>query len=157
MKDSLRKLTPRSKRSLSLLTEEAPRLGNKPVIYKSADAYKTTCRMTRPQNKRFRSAIAREGYSVRKKSLWVSEALHDFFSDERWMDALSYIPDTEGKSEPEKFNLDPALKALLESGEKELERIGFKGASISEIIRNAIDMRVLRRGRYNASSEEEYD
>lgn len=99
--------------------------------------------------------MAREGYSVRKKSLWVSEAIHDFFSDERWMDVLSYIPDAEGKSEPEKFNLDPCLKSFLEEGEKTLKDNGFKGACISEIIRNAIDMRVLRRRRYDASSEEE--
>lgn len=155
MTRSLGKTNRKTKWSLSLSHDETVKVGNTPVIYKSADAYKTTCRMTRSQNKRFRHALGREGYTVRRKSLWVSEAIHDFFSDARWMDTLSYLPDLEAKDEPEKFNLDPALRSLLEDGEKVLSAEGFKGASISEIIRNAIDMRVLRRGRYDASSHDD--
>lgn len=142
-------------RSLSLSQGDEIRVGNRLVVYKSADAYMTTCRMRRKQNKKFRNALAREGYSFRKKSLWVSEAIHDFFSDAKWMHALSCLQDPEEKSEPEKINIDPALKPILEEGVNILNGINFKDASISEIIRHAIDMRVTRRGRYDGSIEED--
>lgn len=144
----------KNKRSLSICNKETIIVGKKPVIYKAAEAYQTTCRMTRQQNKKFRNAMAREGYSVKKKSLWVSEAIHDFFSDAKWMDALSCFSDDKGKDEPEKFNLDPGLKPLLDEGERILQEAGFKGSCTSKLIRHAINMRILRRRRYDASLKE---
>lgn len=122
--------------------------------YGGRRAYATTCWMSKEQSKRMREAMAREGYTPRKKSLWVSESINDFFTNEEWPESISYLTETINSKVNERLSLHPDLKEPLESGEEKLKQDGFASPSISKIIRKAVDIRILRKGRYNASTAE---
>lgn len=89
--------------------------------------------------------IIAEGYSLREKSLWVTEAINNLLSNDSFTTFVSINDDLDGLDKVETINVPKELKdriseAVIKVRQKDLSLEGIQ----SRIIRASILQRILR-------------